>query len=230
MIKAIAIDDEPLALKVLENFCAKADFLSLQRTFTRPNEALVYLDENTVDLLFLDINMPSMNGIELHKKLKQQTMVIFTTAHSKYAVDGFNLNAVDFLLKPYTFERFSQAANKAKEYHQYQNQKGAPADGCIFIKADYSVIKIGLAEILYIEGYDDYLKIHLENKKTVVARMTMKGILEKLPEKDFMRAHRSFIVPFKRVESVRNKMVHIAGREIPIGNSYEKSFLGLFKG
>ena len=229
MINAIAIDDEPLALKVIENFCEKVDFITLQKTFTKPGEALKYLNKFPIDLLFLDINMPSINGIEFYKEMKQNTMVIFTTAYSEYAVEGFNLNAVDYILKPFTFERFLLAVNKANDFFNYQSQKENTHTQFLFVRADYSLVKINLANILYIEGLDDYLKIHVENQKTIVTRMTMKALLEKLPAKDFIRTHRSFIVPLERIESVRNKVISIAGKEIPIGNSYEEGFFKIFK-
>jgi|ERR1700757_1996962 len=227
MIKAIAIDDEPLALKVIENFCEKVDFISLEKTFNKPSEALKYADNFPIDLLFLDINMPSINGIEFYKQLKQSTMVIFTTAYSEYAVEGFNLNAVDYILKPFTFDRFLLAVNKANEFFNYQNQKENSSQ-FLFVRADYSLVKINIANILYIEGLDDYLKIHIENQKTIITRITMKSILEKLPPKEFVRIHRSFIVPLKRIESVRNKVISLAGIEIPIGASYEENFFKLF--
>lgn len=228
MIKAIAIDDEPLALKVVENFCETVDFIDLQKTFTKPTEALKYLDRYPVDLLFLDINMPSLSGIEFYKQMKQQTMVIFTTAHIEYAVEGFNLSAVDYLLKPYTPERFMQAANKAKEFFSYQHH-AENTQAFFFVRADYSLIKINYSDILYIEGLDDYLKIHLQNQKAVVARMTMKAMLEKLSQKDFIRIHRSYIIPFSKIESVRNKTIYIGGQEFSIGTSYEENFFKLFK-
>jgi DNA-binding LytR/AlgR family response regulator len=173
--------------------------------------------------------MPSINGIEFYKEMKQNTMVIFTTAYSEYAVEGFNLNAVDYILKPFTFERFLTAVNKANDFFTYQTQKENTSQ-FLFVRADYSLLKINIAHILYIEGLDDYLKIHVENQKTIVTRMTMKSLLEKLPSKNFIRTHRSFIVPINRIESVRNKMLLVAGAEIPIGASYEELFLKQFKG
>lgn len=238
MIKAIAIDDELLALKVIESFCAKVDFISLEKTFHKPKEALRYLEEYPVDLLFLDINMPSMTGIELFRSVTQSTMVIFTTAYSEYAVEGFNLNAIDYLLKPFTFERFQQGVNKANEYFKTQQPNDAETPSYLYIRADYRLHKIPLTDILFIEGLDDYLKIHIQNSKhdvarpdvarPIVARMTMKNMLEKLPAKDFMRVHRSFIVPFSRIENVRNKIITIGEEEIPIGVSYEKTFFENF--
>ena len=216
-------------LKVIENFCGDVPFIELQKTFTMPQEALKYLKKYPVDLLFLDINMPSLSGIEFYKAVQQETMVIFTTAHSEYAVEGFNLSAVDFLLKPFTFERFTQAVNKANDYYQSLRRQ-AGTQQYIFVRADYSLIKIPVADIQLIEGLDDYLKIHIHGQKTVVARVTMKSILEKLPEKEFIRVHRSFIIPFSKIENVRNKVISVAGHEVPIGVSYEENFLKLLKG
>lgn len=230
MINAIAIDDESPALDIIESFCSRTDLIKLQKMFTGPQEALKYINKFPVDLLFLDINMPSLSGIELYKKIKQNTPVIFTTAHMEYAVEGFNLNAVDYLLKPFSFERFKTAVTKADEYIQYQQSKGQAQQNYFFIRADYSLLKINFADILYIESLDDYLKIHIHNQKTVVARMTMKAMLEKLPEKDFIRIHRSWIIPFGRIESVKQKTVHLAGKEFSIGESFENEFFSHFKG
>jgi DNA-binding LytR/AlgR family response regulator len=224
MIRAIAIDDEPPALKVLENFCGKTDLVALEKTFTQPSEALKHLRKFPVDLLFLDINMPSLSGIDLYKSIEQNTMVIFTTAYSEFAVEGFNLNAVDYLLKPYTFERFEKAVSKAHDYYNLTTQTDTTRDQYLFIRADYSLVKIAISDIVYIEGLDDYIKIHIQDQKTVVARMTMKGIIEKLPAKDFIRVHRSYIVAFARIKNVRNKVIFLDGFEISIGSSYEKDF------
>ena len=229
MINAIAIDDEPPALKVIETFCGEVDFISLQKTFTKPTEALKHLRKFPVDLLFLDINMPGLSGIELYKKIDQATCVIFTTAYPEFAVEGFNLNALDYLLKPFSYERFLQAVTKAKDFYSSNNPTDRAQEQFLFVRADYSLIKINTTDILYIEGLDDYLKIHISNSKTVVARMTMKSIVEKLPAKEFVRVHRSFIVPFARIKNVRNKTISIEGAEIPVGSSYEKDFLRLFQ-
>jgi len=225
MIHAIAVDDELPALSLLENFCKRVDFIELQKVFNKPNEALRYLQQFPVDLIFLDINMPALTGIDLYKSIWQNTMVIFTTAYSEYAVEGFNLNAVDYLLKPFTFERFMQAVNKAKTAAKIADDQ---KEKYLFIRADYSLIKIVTEDILFIEGLDDYLKIHIQNDKPVIARMTLKNILEKLPSADFVRVHRSYVVPFSRIKSVRNKIIYIENEEIPVGNSYEENFLKLF--
>ncbi|MBK6983319.1 MAG: response regulator transcription factor [Bacteroidetes bacterium] len=225
MIKALAIDDEPLALNVIEAFCAQLDYIDLQKTFTKPNEALKHLNKYPVDLLFLDIHMPSLTGIDFYKNIEQNTLVIFCTAHGQYAVEGFNLNALDYLLKPFTFERFKQATDKARDYFSSSNNQKAQH---IFVRADYSLQKIMLDDIMCIEALDDYLKIYINNQKTIVARMTMKAMLEKLPSTEFMRVHRSFIVPIKKVESLRNKMLQLGDKKIPVGNSYEEDVLKHF--
>ncbi|MFN8355502.1 MAG: LytTR family DNA-binding domain-containing protein [Spirosomataceae bacterium] len=227
MLKAIALDDEPPALKVIEHFCKQSDGIALQKTFLRTDEALLYLEKFPVDLLFLDINMPAMSGIEFFKAIPQHAMVIFTTAYAEYAVEGFNLNAVDYLLKPFSLERFNQAVAKAIELYKARQQSAQQVD-FMLIRADYSLHKVAFADILWVEGLDDYLKIHLRDTRPLVARLTMKALVEQLPEKDFIRVHRSFIVPWSRIEAVRNKVIYLENQEIPIGNSYEAAFLKRF--
>jgi hypothetical protein len=231
MIRAIAVDDEPLALDIIKEFCGKTDFIDLQRTFTQPTEAIRYLKRFPVDLLFLDIRMPSISGLELLKSIPQEVMVIFTTAHREFAVESYELQAIDYLLKPIEESRFLQAVNRAKDYFDFKNQSSdGEKEKFIFIRADYSLVKIALQDILYIEGLGDYLKVHLQDKKTVVVRMTMKAMLDKLPATDFIRVHRSFIIPFGRIESVRNKTIQVAGESIPIGASFEESFMEKMSG
>ena len=224
MITAIAIDDEPLALKVIDSHCEKTDFINLQKTFSHPAEALKYLQKYPVDLLFVDIQMPSMNGINLVKAIQQNTMIIFTTAFSEYAVISYELNAIDYLLKPINFKRFNQAVNKANEYYNFINKQNHSEDQYIFVRADYSLVKIPLADILYIEGLADYLKIFIRARKTVVARMTMKEMVEKLPSNDFIRVHRSFIIPFSSIQSVRNNIIFFNEKEVAIGRTYTEEF------
>lgn len=229
MIKAIALDDEPPALKILDNFCSRIDYIDLQKTFTRTEEAFEFLKNNQVDLLFLDINMPSITGIDFYKRLPEKIMVVFTTAFAEFAVEGFNLKAVDYLLKPFTYDRFLQSAEKAKEMYDFQKRLQTEATAeYIFLRIDYGMVKIFLNDILFIEGLDDYLKIHFNNQKPLIARLTMKALLEKLPAKEFIRVHRSYIISIKHIDSVRNKMIFIGGEEIPIGNSYEAAFTAFF--
>ena len=228
MIKAIALDDEPLALEILQSLCDTIEYIELEKTFTKSDEAFKYLKKYPVDLLFLDINMPSISGLDFYKKLPHKTIVIFTTAYSEFAVEGFTLSATDYLLKPISLSRFQQAAEKA--YSQWKQQNQNIEQQYLFIRADYSLIKILFSDILFIEGLDDYLKIHIQNQKTVVARMTLKAILQKLPETEFVRVHRSFIIPVSKVSKIRNKIIFIDQTEIPISASYEEAFFALLDG
>ena len=226
MIKAIALDDEPLALEILQNLCTDIEYVDLQKTFTKSEEAFKYLRKYPVDLLFLDIDMPSISGLDFYKKLPHKTMVIFTTAYSEYAVEGFTLNATDYLLKPISLSRFQQAVEKAFQQWKTQNQNSEQQ--YLFIRADYSLMKILFSDILYIEGLDDYLKIHIQNQKKVVTRMTLKVILQKLPVNEFIRVHRSFIVSISKIDKIRNKIIYINDKEIPVSASYETEFFVLF--
>lgn len=227
MIKAIALDDEPLALKVIESFCQRIEYLELEKTFTKTSEAHKHLRKQPVDLIFLDIQMPMQNGIEFYASIEQNTMVIFTTAFSEYAVEGFNVSATDYLLKPFSFDRFLKAVEKAKAQFDVKNQIQNTEQNYLFIRADYSLNKILISDILFIEGLDDYLKIHIKNQKTIVARMTMKSIIEKLPVNDFFRVHRSYIVSLSKIDKIRNKLIYIDNEEIPVSASYEVAFLAI---
>lgn len=224
MINAIAIDDEPLALTVIESFCRKTENISLQKTFTQPNEALKHLCKFPVDLIFCDIQMPSLTGINLVKQLPQKTLVIFTTAFSEYAAISYELNAIDYLIKPINQKRFTQAINKAQEYLDYISKKEQTADKNIFIRSDFSLVKIPLADILYIEGLADYLKIYINNRKPVLARMPMKDMMKKLPSGDFIRVHRSYILLFSKIEAVRGTTIFIGDKEFPIGRTNSDEF------
>ncbi len=223
MITCIAIDDEPLALELIKKYIAKIYFLELKGTFTDAFEAKKLLDTSPVDLVFLDIQMPDINGIEFSKLInKKTTAVIFTTAFSEYAVEGFTVDAIDYLLKPIEYDRFLKSVYKAKEYLDYANSQEL-AEGYIFVKSDYQMVKINLKDILYIEGLDDYIKIYLQ-QKSVLTLMTLKTITQKLPPKEFIRVHRSYIVPISKIVNVSKSKIKIADKEIPIGISYSESF------
>lgn len=215
MIKAIALDDEPLALKVIEKYCESIDFLQLEKTFGKQNDALKYLNKFPVDLIFLDIQMPAKSGLEFYKSIGQNTKVIFTTAFSDYAVNAFDLNAIDYLLKPFSFERFLKAVEKLKEQTPYSEQQ------FLMIRADYKLHKIDYNEILFIEALDDYIKIHLKNNAIITARQSLKNIQEILPKSLFIRVHRSFIIPVKDIDQIVNKSIKIEGFIIPIGDKYK---------
>jgi len=222
MIHCIAIDDEPLALQLITEYCAKISFLQLEKTFTNTDEAQKYLSENQVDLLFLDIQMPDINGMQFYRNLVKKPPVIFTTAYKDYAVDGFNVDAVDYLLKPFEYDRFLKACYKANEYIEFLSSQELQLNS-IFVKVNYEIMKINLKDIDLIEALDDYIKIYLK-PTPVLTLMTLKNIAEKLPSRDFIRVHRSFIVPVAKIEKFSKTKVWVEGKEIPIGSSYSKVY------
>lgn len=227
MITAIAIDDEPLALKVIQKFAVQSGVIELLGCFSQTQEAARFLAEGKVDLMFLDIHMPSISGIDFLRQLASPPKVIFTTAYSEYAVEGFNLNAIDYLLKPFTYDRFQTAVEKA-----LLQVKGAtaevPLEPHLTIRADYSLIKVYLKDIVLIESLDNYVKLHLSGQKPVLARMPLKTIADMLPKSAFVRIHRSYIVPLARIKSIRSKTVYVEGHMLPIGNSFERELMEAF--
>lgn len=227
MIRAIAIDDEPLALQIISHFCEQIDFVTLKKTFTKQNEALKHLNKYPVDLIFLDIQMPNKNGIDFYRLLENDVMVIFTTAHSEFAVEGFNVNATDYLLKPFSFERFEVAVQKARNEFQFRNSTAIQTH--LMIRADYKLHRIEFEDILLLEGLDDYIQIHLKNKNKIVARISMKNILGKLPETKFIRVHRSYIIPINKVKTIQNKVIQIDEFSIPIGETFKDEIAKFFQ-
>lgn len=219
MIRAIALDDEPPALEVIQALCDSVDFIDLQKTFTSSDEANRYIRKHPVDLLFIDVQMPQISGLDFIRALPRKIQVVLTTAYPEFAVDGFDLEVTDYLLKPIGPTRFLQAAEKVKAL--MDPSANQPGQQFLYVRADYSLIKIPIIDIILIEGLDDYLKIYIHNHRTIVTRMTMKNLLEKLTA-DFIRVHRSFIVPLSRVKRMRNKTLYLEGREIPVSASYEK--------
>jgi DNA-binding LytR/AlgR family response regulator len=222
MIKCIAIDDEPLALQVVKEFCSRISFLQLEQIFTDTDEAKVYLQEHKIDILFLDIQMPDINGLQFYKSLVEKPVVIFTTAYRDFAVDGFSVDAIDYLLKPFEYDRFLKACYKAKEYLEFLSTQELQLNS-LFIKVNYEIMKVNLKDIELIEALDDYIKIYIK-PNPVLTLMTLKNIQEKLPARDFLRIHRSFIIPIHKVEKFSKTKVWIAGKEIPIGSSYNNVY------
>jgi len=218
----IAVDDEPLALELMEAYITQIPGLDLLKTFTDAVSAWSYIQKNPVDLLFLDIQMPDISGLQMAKSLEQRKpMVIFTTAFSKYALEGFNVNAVDYLLKPFEFKRFQEAVKKAFESKTLtESTPVAVEEKAIFVKSDYQNVRIPTKDIHYIEGFDDYIRIHLDTGKSIYTLMSLKSMLEKLPENDFIRVHRSYIVPINRIQRVFNQQIQLGNKEIPIGKSF----------
>lgn len=227
-LSCVVVDDEPVAIEVLEEYISRTPSLELLSSFSDGFKALEFIRDNQVQLLFLDIQMPQLSGIQLVKSLTEAPHTIFTTAHSNYAIEGFNLDAIDFLLKPFEYERFLKAVNKAGELATYRerNAEATVSGGFIFVKADYQIVKIDLTDISVIEGMDDYVKIYT-SKKMILSNMTMKEILSKLPFPQFTRVHRSFIVSLNHIESIRNKRIKIGEKFIPVGDSFADGFYRL---
>lgn len=240
-INCIAIDDEPLALSLLKKFIQKIPYLNLVENFESAFDAVEMLKMQKIDLIFLDINMPDLNGIQFIKNLAFPPMVIFTTAHSKYALESYELNTIDYLLKPFSFDRFLKAVDKAHSFNllkvnnlnnlnlqaKTSNEEQTSAD-YIFVKSDYQFVKIKLSEILYIETDKDYLKIHIENQKTPILTLgTLKAMAESLDYQEFVRIHRAYIVAVSKIKSIRKGRLKINDTELPIGEMYTESFFKL---
>ena len=225
-MNCIIVDDEPLAQNLINDFINKVPFLKLKEKCKSAFEAMVALQNNQIDLIFLDIHMPDFSGIEFIKNTEKLPLIIFTTAYSRYAVEGFEHNAVDYLLKPISFERFVKAVNRAYEMYKLKNKTISVDDSkeYIFVKADYKSVKINFDDILYIEGLKDYIKI-ITKEKTVLTLMRMKHIEEKLPSDKFIRVHRSYIISIKNIESVKKSNVQIGSNDIPVSDFYRDNFL-----
>jgi two-component system, LytTR family, response regulator len=219
-LRCIAIDDEPLALELIREYVSKFSFLKLVQTFEDALSGAEFIRQTELDLLFIDINMPDISGIDLVRSLKEKPMIIFTTAHKKFAIDGFELDALDYLLKPIQFLRFERTIQKAVEYYRYRILPPGEEQENIFVRSEYRMVRIELKNIEFIESLEDYLKIHLIDKSYVLTLMTMKAILEKLPVTGFRRIHRSYIVPLSKVKSVLNRKVQLPSRELPLSDSY----------
>lgn len=218
-LTAIAIDDEPQALDVIRLHAARVSFLDLKATFTDAFEAIAWLQSHKVDLLFLDIKMPDISGIDVVKSLSRVPMIIFTTAYSTYAVEGFNLDAIDYLLKPFPLTRFLKACNKALEHKAVRNST-EPA--FLFIKTGYDEEKVLLEDILYIEADGNYLTFVLKTRK-LLSRQTMTELQQLLPADQFVRVHRSYLIAIHKIDKIGRQELTVAGKSIPIGASYEES-------
>lgn len=227
-IRCLAIDDEPLALKQIGVYITRTPFLETVALCSSALEALQYVRDGQVDLLFVDINMPDLNGMDFVKSLEQKLPVIFTTAYSEYAIEGFQVDALDYLLKPISYAHFLKSANKAKSWFDLNNKAPEivqPSQDYLFVKAEHRLIRIHLADIKYIEGSNEYIVIHLLKDKPVTTLMRMKNIETELPENLFMRVHRSFIVNLAQVKVIeRNRIIFDEKIYIPIGEQYKDNF------
>lgn len=214
MITAIAIDDEPIALDIVDRYAQKVPYITLEAKFSNAFDALEYLNRKQIDLLFLDIKMPDISGIDFFNSLSTKPMLIFTTAYSEHAVTGFELEAIDYLLKPFSFPRFLKACNKANE----QKQPVSTVNH-IFVKDGVNMVRIDFDQILYVEATGNYINFILKCK-SILVRMTVKEALELLPTHQFLQVHRSYIINLKLVEKVERHLVLIADNIIPISSSY----------
>lgn len=229
-LKCVIIDDEPLAIDLLKTYVERTPFLELIATFNNAPSAMEVISNNTVDILFLDINMPQITGLEFSKTIDPATRIIFTTAYDQYAVEGFRLNALDYILKPINYTEFLQAANKALEWFKLKSEKTVQEESVsgasLFVKSGYRIEKIDFENILYIENQKDYVKFHLENtKEPVSSLMSMQSLEEKLPSRIFMRVHRSFIVNLDKIQTIERNCIVFGKEYIPVSESYKTKFM-----
>ena len=232
IIKCAIVDDEPLAVELLASYVKKIPFLELCGKYNNATDALHGITEDAVDLLFLDIQMPELNGLELSKMVPENTRIVFTTAFDRYAVDGFRVNALDYLLKPISYADFLEACNKAMQWFQLvqQQEESSPAAAAeeiksIFVKSEYKLLQINLDDIRYIEGLKDYVKIYTEQSPhPILSLMNMKAIEQMLPTSRFIRVHRSFIVQKSKIREIERNRIVFGDVYIPIGDSYKQAF------
>jgi len=229
-ISCVIVDDEPMALNLVESYVEKTPFLELKQKCSSAIEAMEFIKEQPVDLLFLDIQMPDLTGIEFSKMLPKETRVIFTTAFDQYALEGFKVEALDYLLKPFDYAEFLAAANKASTW--FKLLKGKPqnevseAKEFLFVKSEYKQLRIKLSDVLYFEGLKDYIKIWLkDNPKPILTLMSLKSLQEELPGTQFLRVHRSFIVSLKNIEVIERSQIIINNQRITVSEQYKPAFL-----
>jgi DNA-binding LytR/AlgR family response regulator len=227
-IKCLAIDDEPLALKQISSYIDNTPFLENVALCQSAFEAMEYLSRNEVELMFVDINMPDINGMDFVKSLTNRPKVIFTTAYSEYAMEGFQADAIDYILKPISYTVFLKSVTKARtwfELNQRQTETVQSSAECLFVKSEYKLVKILLSDIKYIESANEYIQIHLENDPPVTTLIRLKSMEEQLPNDKFMRVHRSFIVNLEKVKVIdRNRIVFDQKVYIPVGDQYKNNF------
>lgn len=218
------VDDEPLALNLLESYVNKTPFLTLAGKYSSAVQAMKELPSKQIDLLFLDIQMPELNGLEFSKMVNSHTRIVFTTAFGQYAIDGYKVNALDYLLKPISYVDFLQAANKAVQWFELLQQPKEEIDS-IFVKSEYKLVQIELKNILYVEGLKDYIKIYEEgNSKPILSLMSMKAMEEMLPASRFMRVHRSYIVQKDKIRIIDRGRIVFGKNYIPVSDSYKQTF------
>lgn len=223
---AIAIDDEPIALQVIKNHAAKVPYLQLKQVFTDAFKALDYLQKDTVDLVFLDIKMPDISGIEWYNSLRQKPLLIFTTAYQEHALTSFEMDAVDYLLKPFSFARFIKACNKAAELYRYRN--AAQAEDHLFIKTGYEQERVAYEDILYLEAAGNYVTYFLKGRH-LLSRSTFAEALASLPAGQFVRVHRSYVVALGKISKVGKDELLVGTKNIPVSDAYRADLMALLK-
>ena len=234
MINTIAIDDEPLALQLISSYIEKTPYLQLTGTFDNPIDAMEFLNETPADLIFLDIEMPDLNGIEFAGLLKNHPKIVFTTAYEKYALQGFKLEATDYLLKPFGYNDFLKAAEKAKKLIGYeksaQKEEIQSNQQFLFLKSEYKIRRINFNDIIYIEGLKDYIKVYTQTReKPILSLNSLKSLETKLPAEKFMRVHRSFIVNLDRIETIDRSRIVFGKVYIPVSEQYKENFQAFLK-
>ena len=229
MIKVLAIDDEPLALQQLARYIEQIPYLDLVAECQSAVEARHIIEEETIDAVFVDINMPDLNGMDFVRSLSAPPMVVFTTAYSEYAIEGFKVNAIDYLLKPFGLDDLQRAANKVKEQYDLRNTatvSSVDEDDALFLKTEYKVVRINIGDIRYVEGMSEYLRIYLDDRpKPLIVLLSMKKLEERLPSHTFMRIHRSYIINLRKIQEVnKNRVIMDADTYLPIGDMYKETF------
>lgn len=226
-LRCLAIDDEPLALKQIGSYISKTPFLELSAACNSALDALEYLSKNKVDILFVDINMPDLSGLDFVKSLSDRPLIIFTTAYSDYAIEGFRVDATDFLLKPFGYSDFLAAVNKARTRIEMKAARSAPEhseNDHIFVKSEYKLLRINLSDIDYIESMHEYVRIHLSSGKPVMTLISLKAIEEQLPSPGFIRVHRSYIVNSSKIKVIERNRIVFDKIHIPVSDQYKQSF------
>ena len=219
-IKCLIIDDEPLAINVIKNYLNDINDIVIVETFSNAIDGINFLKDNHVDLIFLDINMPQLSGISFYKSLQKPPNVIFTTAYSEYAIEGFDLDALDYLLKPFSFDRFVKAVSKTKDLKANFKES-------IVIKSNKKLHQVKIEDILYLESIGDYIKVHINNSYLITYK-TLKGMFEKLPKSNFKQVHKSFVINKKKLDYIEGNTVIINSNKIPLGQKFKKDFLDNF--
>jgi len=231
MMRCIIVDDEPLVRDLLEDNIGQLSYLYLVKSCKNALEAWDIIQQESIDLIFLDVQMPRLSGLQFLQSLDKPPLVILVTAYNEYALEGFNLQVVDYLLKPFSFERFIKACSRANELFQLKNKQADTEEyPDFFVNVEYTLVKIIIADVNYIEGLKDYIKIHLStNERPILTRMSIKAIEEKLPPSQFIRTHKSFLVAAKKVTTVKRDFVCIGSQEIPVSASYKENIAHLIQ-